>query len=111
MRFSITRQITDAKAILLERREDIARSSQDFGGGGLHKERAATPFLRKLPAYLRAYDAASVDVGPKELAEKLSPIKFGNPDSLHAAEEEAGRAIEAGKALVNGGYKDLLKFW
>jgi hypothetical protein len=106
-------QLRRASEILRERRDRLQDS--EFGDPEFKPARASTVQVRKLPAYLRAFDASLADIGPRELALKLRhPSKRAGTtgeDAGRAADEEARRAIAAGVRLVNDrGYLDLMKF-
>lgn len=110
VRFNIDRQIEEAKAILNDHLDNMKNGLFAEIDGGFDRIRSATPAKEKLPVYLRAFDACSMGVGPRELAGKICPSKRNTPSSLHSADGDASRAIKAGKSLVDMGYKDLLKF-
>lgn len=108
VRYSIDRQIEAAKEILLDHRQ--SQNNRLDGLDRFQRKQSATPAKRKLPVYLRAYDAAIAGVGERELSRKICPGKSSSSSSLRSADEDARRAIAAGTDLVNGGYLALLKF-
>lgn len=110
VRFNIERQIEEAGLILHDELERMRDGALGAIAGGFKRVRANLPNKIKLPIYLRAFDADLSGVGPRELAGKICPTKRNSPDSLRSADEEARRAIRAGKSLVDMGYKNLLKF-
>ena len=109
---NLDEQLLQAREILNERREWL--QDETTGDRDFKVVRASTVHVKKLPAYLRAFDASQAGIGPHELALKLRPptkrAGIGGAEALRAAHMEAKRAIEAGTKLVNGGYLDLMMF-
>lgn len=105
-------QLQRAREVLNERREMLLDPT--IGDPEFKATRASAVHVNKLPAYLRAFDASQAGIKPRELALKLRPparrAGSSGGEALKAADEEARRAIKAGRELVNGGYLDLMMF-
>lgn len=109
VRYGLSEQIEKALEMLTELRNSL-ESEDLFGDPDFHRISGNAVHLRKLPAYLRAFDASQIGIGPRELAWKICPEKRANEAGLRSADEDARRAIKEGKKLVSGGYLDLLLF-
>lgn len=109
---NLDEQLRQAKEILHDRREWL--QDEAFGDPEFNPVRASSVHVKKLPAYLRAFDAWRAGIGQRELALKLRPLSkragSGGEEALRAADMEAKRAMDAGKKLVDGGYRDLMMF-
>lgn len=99
LRFGIDKQIEDAKAFLMERRETL----------DVEKVQSSGKLPSGLPKYLRAFDANLVGAKPSIFGLKLYPDKTSKSagDALKTA---VSRAVKKGKKLVNGDYKNLFKY-
>lgn len=104
LRYSIDRQIEDAKSFLMDMLEHYRTGPFPF-----ERCQAAAPRRTELPKYLRAFDADAAGANRRELGLMLYPEK-NDEQSTDALKAAVSRAINAGKALVAGAYKELLKF-
>jgi hypothetical protein len=101
LQYGIDAQLERAKEILL------------YWRGHLENEPMSYPLVQKqtklhrskFPEYLRAFDAAFIGADLYEIGETLYPHK-----EYESAKASAGYAVEGGKDLVNGGYKDIIRF-
>lgn len=108
LRSNIKKQIKNAERILAE--EKTRKKEGVNGISDLAEIRASTPQKTELLKYLRAFDAKVVGANDVEIGTKLYPEK--NSDNSRDSMKQSGyRAAKAGKHLVEGGYKLLLKFW
>ncbi|MCC4114658.1 DUF2285 domain-containing protein [Aromatoleum toluclasticum] len=101
LRKPIDRQIEEAQRILLFEREEIRRE-RDFptvSAPKIHK--------RKLPEYLRAFDAASVSATVAEIAEWMYP-KLPRQLPRDAGITRAEHAVRQGRWYVQRGYFELM---
>ncbi|ODT74777.1 MAG: hypothetical protein ABS69_11565 [Nitrosomonadales bacterium SCN 54-20] len=102
LRYGIDAQLEKAKETLLYWRDHLKKGLVPYTLDKTQSE----DHLDKLPAYLRAFDAALAGTTVRETGETLFPTDVDD----EARRKKAGRAVESGKALVNGGYKDLIRF-
>lgn len=77
--------------------------------GGLDAVNAKKPQLRKLPDYLRVYDAVWKGSPQRDIAKVVCPKKKWAPPGC-AASKQIGRDLCEARRLVDGGYRDLLKW-
>jgi hypothetical protein len=102
LRHSIDVQLAEAKLFLQEQLEYA--SSRLIP---IERIQASGARNSELPKYLRAFDAALVGAKASEFGPVLYPEKAG-AESADAMKAAANRAVRAGKALVDGGYRSLL---
>jgi hypothetical protein len=102
LRYGIDEQLKRAKETLLLWKDHLKNGPTpyqlDKTGVKIHRN--------MLQVYLRAFDADLVGVLPSEIGGILFPKDVDD----QARRRKAGRAVDSGKALVDGGYKDLIRF-
>lgn len=104
LRYSIDEQLRKAKEYIKFQQEHLK-----VIGDEVDLIRATGPQLHKLPFYLRAFDADCAGATLSEIGESLFPEKCHGM-GLDSMKQSAYAAVKEGKALVNGGYKDLIRF-
>lgn len=104
LRYRIDRQLKKAKEYI-----EFWQEHLDDIGEEVDLIQATGPQLRKLPVYLRAFDADCSGATYSEIGEILFPEKRHDL-GLDSLKQSAYSAVKEGTELVNGGYKDLIRF-
>jgi hypothetical protein len=101
LRYGIDAQLGRAKEILLFWKAHLENGPMPYP----LDQKQVKLHIPKFPEYLRAFDAAWTGTNLYEIGETLYPHK-----ELESAKDAAGYAVNAGKDLINGGYKDIIRF-
>lgn len=103
VRYPLEQQMDELRA----KYEAIRKSYEDVGG--LDAVNPKKPQIRKLPDYLRVYDATWKGLPQRDIAKVVCPKNKWEPPGCKAS-KQIGRDLREARRLVNGGYRDLLKW-
>lgn len=111
-RYSIEKQLEEAKRILLQDREGLKENSLFPALKNEIVKTSKSIQIKKLPIYLRAYDGRQAGATHLGIGKELFRDEINDPDKSLDPENAEQRVINAFKKaeeLVQGGYRELIK--